>query len=96
MRRRGPAPERPLGPPLAVCVCVLVCCDFQPLAARKVYLLIMINPPLPHDAHIPPIPIGLWDSRAVSSVPAQHCVLPPRLLEGDRELPVSDQVFVFV
>ena len=38
-------------------VCVLVCCDFQPLAARKAYLL-MINPPLPHDAHIPPIPIG--------------------------------------
>ena len=38
-------------------VCVLVCCDFQPLAARKAYLL-MINPPLPHDAVIPPIPIG--------------------------------------
>ena len=38
-------------------VCVLVCCDFQPLAARKAYLL-MINPPLPHDAVIPPVPIG--------------------------------------
>ena len=38
-------------------VCVLVCCDFQPLAARKAYLL-MLNPPLPHDAVIPPIPIG--------------------------------------
>ena len=38
-------------------VCVLVGCDFQPLAARKAYLL-MINPPLPHDAVIPPIPIG--------------------------------------
>ena len=38
-------------------VCVLVCCDFQPLAARKAYLL-MINPPLPQDAVIPPIPIG--------------------------------------
>ena len=38
-------------------VCVLVCCDFQPLTARKAYLL-MLNPPLPHDAHIPSIPIG--------------------------------------
>ena len=38
-------------------VCVLVCCDFQPLAARKAYLL-LINPPLPHDAAIPPVPIG--------------------------------------
>ena len=38
-------------------VCVLVCCDFQPLAARKAYLL-MINPPLPPDAVIPPVPIG--------------------------------------
>jgi len=38
-------------------VCVLVYCDFQPLAARKAYLL-MINPPLPHDAVIPPVPIG--------------------------------------
>ena len=38
-------------------VCVLVGCDFQPLAARKAYLL-MINPPLPHDAVIPPGPIG--------------------------------------
>ena len=38
-------------------VCVLVCCDFQPLAARKAYLL-MLNPPLPHDAVIPPVPIG--------------------------------------
>ena len=33
-------------------VCVLVCCDFQPLAARKAHLL-LINPPLPHDALIP-------------------------------------------
>ena len=38
-------------------VCVLVCCDFQPLAARKAYLL-MTNPPLPPDAAIPPVPIG--------------------------------------
>ena len=38
-------------------VCVLVGCDFQPLAARKAYLL-MINPPLPPDAAIPPVPIG--------------------------------------
>jgi hypothetical protein len=38
-------------------VCVLVGCDFQPLAARKAYLL-MTNPPLPPDAAIPPIPIG--------------------------------------
>ena len=38
-------------------VCVLVGCDFQPLAARKAYLL-MINPPLPPDAVIPAIPIG--------------------------------------
>ena len=38
-------------------VCVLVGCDFQPLAARKAYLL-MINPPLPPDALIPPVPIG--------------------------------------
>ena len=38
-------------------VCVLVCCDFQPLAARKAYLL-MIIPPLPPDAVIPPVPIG--------------------------------------
>ena len=38
-------------------VCVLVGCDFQPLAARKAYLL-LINPPLPHDAAIPPVPIG--------------------------------------
>ena len=38
-------------------VCVLVGCDFQPLAARKAHLL-MINPPLPHDAAIPPVPIG--------------------------------------
>ena len=38
-------------------VCVLVCCDFQPLAARKAFLL-MINPPLPPDAAIPPVPIG--------------------------------------
>ena len=36
---------------------VLVCCDFQPLVARKA-LLLMINPPLPHDAVIPPVPIG--------------------------------------
>ena len=38
-------------------VCVLVGCDFQPLAARKAYLL-MTNPPLPPDAAIPPVPIG--------------------------------------
>ena len=38
-------------------VCVLVGCDFQPLAARKAHLL-LINPPLPHDAAIPPVPIG--------------------------------------
>ena len=38
-------------------VCVLVCCDFQPLAARKAHLL-LINPPLPPDALIPPVPIG--------------------------------------
>ena len=38
-------------------VCVLVGCDFQPLAARKAYLL-LINPPLPPDAAIPPVPIG--------------------------------------
>ena len=38
-------------------VCVLVGCDFQPLAARKAYLL-LINPPLPPDAVIPPVPIG--------------------------------------
>ena len=38
-------------------VCVLVGCDFQPLAARKAYLL-MTNPPLPPDAQIPPVPIG--------------------------------------
>ena len=38
-------------------VCVLVCCDFQPLAARKAYLL-MPNPPLPPDAVMPPLPIG--------------------------------------
>ena len=38
-------------------VCVLVGCDFQPLAARKAHLL-MINPPLPPDAAIPPVPIG--------------------------------------
>ena len=38
-------------------VCVLVGCDFQPLASRKAYLLI-INPPLPPDAAIPPVPIG--------------------------------------
>ena len=38
-------------------MCVLVGCDFQPLAARKAYLL-MINPPLPPDAAIPPVPIG--------------------------------------
>ena len=36
---------------------MLVCYDFQPLAARKAYLL-MTNPPLPHDAKIPPVPIG--------------------------------------
>ena len=38
-------------------VCVLVGCDLQPLAARKAYLL-LINPPLPPDAVIPPVPIG--------------------------------------
>ena len=38
-------------------VCVLVGCDFQPLAARKAYLL-LINPPLPPDTLIPPVPIG--------------------------------------
>ena len=38
-------------------VCVLVGCNFQPLAARKAYLL-LINPPLPPDAVIPPVPIG--------------------------------------
>ena len=38
-------------------VCVLVGCDFQPLAARKAYLL-LINPPLPPDAVIPSVPIG--------------------------------------
>jgi Ankyrin repeats (3 copies) len=38
-------------------VCVLVGCDFQPLAARKAHLL-LINPPLPPDALIPPVPIG--------------------------------------
>ena len=38
-------------------MCVLVCYDFQPLAARKAYLL-MIIPPLPPDAVIPPVPIG--------------------------------------
>jgi hypothetical protein len=38
-------------------VCVLVGCDFQPLAARKAHLL-LINPPLPPDAAIPPVPIG--------------------------------------
>jgi len=38
-------------------VCVLVGCDFQPLATRQAYLL-MINPPLPPDAVIPSVPIG--------------------------------------
>ena len=38
-------------------VCVLVVCDFQPLADRKAHLL-LINPPLPPDALIPPVPIG--------------------------------------
>ena len=38
-------------------VCVLVSCDFQPLQARKAYLP-MLNPPLPPDAVIPPVPIG--------------------------------------
>ena len=38
-------------------VCVLVCCDFQPLLARQLVLL-ELNPPLPHDAKIPPIEIA--------------------------------------
>ena len=38
-------------------VCVLVGCDFQPLSARKAYAL-KINPLLPPDAAIPPVPIG--------------------------------------
>ena len=36
---------------------VVVCCDFQPLAARKLFLL-MLNPPLPPNVAIPGIPIG--------------------------------------
>ena len=70
-------------------VCVLVCCDFQPLAARKAYLL-MINPPLP--AGCCDSPSANRHPRAVPRVPARHSVLPPRLLEADRELPVSHQV----
>ena len=57
MRRRGPAPPNARWVRRWPFVCVLVCCDFQPLAARKAYLL-MLNPPLPHDAVIPPVPIG--------------------------------------
>jgi hypothetical protein len=38
-------------------VCVLVCCDFQPLVARQLVLL-ELNPPLPPDAEIPPIEIS--------------------------------------
>ena len=38
-------------------VMVLVCYDFQPTAARRAVLL-ALNPPLPTDAKIPPIPIG--------------------------------------
>ena len=61
-------------------VCVLVGCDFQPLAARKAYLL-LINPPLPPDAVIPPVPIG---TRAVPRVPTRLYLRPPRLLEAHR------------
>jgi len=38
-------------------VMVLVCYGFQPTAARRAVLL-ALNPPLPTDAKIPPIPIG--------------------------------------
>ena len=38
-------------------VSVMVGCDFQPLLARQLVLL-ALNPPLPHDAQIPPIEIA--------------------------------------
>lgn len=56
---------------------VMVGCDFQPLASRKAYLL-MTNPPLPHDAVIPPVSP---DSRIVPRVPAWlYRLRPARIL----------------
>ena len=44
---------------------VLVCCDFQPTAARKA-MLALLHPPLPPDVSIPPL---------ADETPAQHLAL---------------------
>jgi hypothetical protein len=44
---------------------VLVCCDFQPTAARKA-VLALLHPPLPPDVSIPPL---------ADETPAQHLAL---------------------